>query len=95
VSRHNLARRALWRRYFLAPRTAAFDLAVVAGLAAATTRKGRLTLGALPWIWLVLPEASQRTGRHPGVRLAQLAVGDAVSLVSLVRGSVRARTMVL
>jgi glycosyltransferase involved in cell wall biosynthesis len=95
VSRHGLARRALWRRYFLAPRTAAFDLAVVAGLAAATSRKGKLFLGVLPWIWLALPEAAHRTGRHPGVRLGQLAMGDAVSLVSLVRGSVRARTMVL
>lgn len=95
VSRHHLARRALWRRYFLAPRTAAFDLAVAGGLVAAASRRGALMLCALPWIWLALPEASQRTGRHPAVRLAQLAVGDAVGMVSLAGGSVRARTVVL
>lgn len=95
VSRHHLARRALWRRYFLAPRTAAFDLAVAGGVAAAASRRGVLALCALPWIWLALPEAAQRTGRHPALRLAQLALGDAVGLVSLVAGSVRARTVVL
>jgi glycosyltransferase involved in cell wall biosynthesis len=94
VSASPLARRALWARYFLAPRTAAFDLALAGIAAAVLTRRARWCQLAGPWVWLALPEAAQRPGRHPVVRLSQIALGDLVGFASLVVGSLRAGTFV-
>lgn len=95
AARSVLARRAFWGRWFLAPRTAAFDLAVAGALLGALTGRARWLVAAGPWVGLALPEAAGRPGRHPAVRLAQAGLGDLVGLASLVTGSVRARTLVL
>jgi hypothetical protein len=95
VARNPLARRTLWARWFLAPRTAAFDLAVVGGLLWMATKRPHWAVSMAPWVWLALPEASQRGGAHPAVRLAQLALGDLVGFTSLVKGSLRSRSIVL
>jgi hypothetical protein len=78
---------------FLSRNTATFDVAVSSLVLAAATRRPWLALGAAPW--LRLRWRGQRPGRHPGVRLAQVAVSDAVALASLVEGSVRHRRVVL
>jgi glycosyltransferase involved in cell wall biosynthesis len=103
AGRSPYARRALWGRWFLAPRTAAFDLAVVTTTAALIGRRaGRsrlaprmVVLAVLPWVWLALPEAAAKRGRHPALRLAQLAAGDLVGLVALAGASIRSRRVVL
>jgi glycosyltransferase involved in cell wall biosynthesis len=87
-----------WHRYFLSRHTAAFDLAVVGAVAAAVTRKRWPLLAIVPWLCRRLPEARHLAGpdrwRTPQ-RLGQLVVGDAVSLASLVEGSVKHRRVVL
>lgn len=87
--------RALWGRTFLTRTTASFDLAAAAGIAAAAMRNPWPLLAAVPWAVVRSREATARRGRNPVVRLAQLAVGDAVGLFSLARGSLRARRLVL
>ncbi|HUC36551.1 MAG TPA: glycosyltransferase [Acidimicrobiales bacterium] len=94
-ARNPMARRALWGHFFLAPRSAAFDLAVAGGLVFAATRRARWLSALLPWVWLALPEAARYPGRHPGVRLGQLALGDLIGFTWLVAGSVRSRSVVL
>ena len=95
VARHTLGRKALWHRWFLASRTAAFDVGVICGLVGILTRRSRWLVGWAPWLWLALPEASQRGGRHPAIRLAQIGLGDLVGMSSLLAGSARARSVVL
>ncbi len=95
VRRSDVAHRALWHRIFLAPRTAAYDLALASlCLSVATRRRGWL-LGTVPWAWLALPEAADRSGRHPLIRLAQLALGDSVGAAAMARASWRERRLVL
>jgi hypothetical protein len=89
VGRSPFGRRALWRHWFLAPRTAAFDLALLSAAVFAVRRRGVLLLGVVPWVWSATPEAAARRGRHPFVRLVQLALGDAVGLVAMVRAGAR------
>jgi glycosyltransferase involved in cell wall biosynthesis len=95
VRRSHIARRALWQRNFLAPRTAAYDLALASFCLAVVTRRSRWLWGTAPWIWLALPEAADRSGRHPLIRLAQLALGDTVGATALARASRRERCLVL
>lgn len=95
VGRSPVGRRALWARCFLAPRTAAMDLAAAGTLGYLVTRRPRWLAASLPWIWLALPEATQRRGRHPLIRMVQLAAGDLVGVASLAAGSARSRTVVL
>jgi Glycosyl transferase family 21 len=85
----------LWAPGVLAPRTAAFDVALVSALAAVARGRPRYLLGIAPWIWLALPEAASRAGRHPLVRLAQTALGDLVAWEAMVRSSLRHRRTVL
>jgi glycosyltransferase involved in cell wall biosynthesis len=95
VRRSDVARRALWHHVFLAPRTAAYDLAFVSLCLAAATRRRRWLWGLAPWMWLALPEAADRGGRHPVLRLAQLALGDTVGAAATAQASWRARYLVL
>lgn len=92
--RSPLGRRPLWRRWFLAPRTAAFDLFVAGILAALTTRRARWLAAGLPWLRSALPEASDRGGSVV-LRLAQLWIGDLVGCGALVSASAHERTLVL
>lgn len=96
--RSPLVARSCWHRVFLTRRSAAFDLAVGAGVAGLVTRRPVLALGALPWLWLRWPEARAKgAGRRTtaGWRLLQLAALDLTTLVSLVEGSVRHRRLML
>ena len=88
-------RRMLWGWVFLGPATAAFDLAVASTAAAAITRLPWLLAGVAPWVGLRWRGTRWRGGRSPFVRLAQLAVSDAVGLAALTVGSLRARRVVL
>lgn len=95
VARSPLGRRALWRSWFLAPRSAAFDVAIVALLGAMHSRRARWLIGLGPWVLLALPEARSRKGRSTAVRLVQLFLGDSVGVVSLASASFRSRSLVL
>lgn len=95
VRRSQLAHKALWHRVALAPRTGAYDLAFVSLCLVLATRRRRWLFGIVPWIWLALPEAASRSGRHPVIRLAQLALGDSVGATALVKASWRERRLVL
>lgn len=86
---------ALWHRVFLTRRTAAFDLAAVVVLAAVALRRPLLLVGVVPWVAQTLPITREHGGRHPAVRLLQLAVVDAVGAGSLLEGSLRHRRPVL
>ncbi len=94
VARDPAGRRALWHRWWLAPRTAAAEAALVSVTAGAAARRPAWLLGALPWLALLLPEARHRSGPTP-LRLVQVAAGDLVAVAALVAGSVRHRTVVL
>lgn len=95
AGRGPFGRRPLWGRWFLAPRSAAWDLAVLAVGAAVLTRRTPWLAGVAPWMALALPDARSRGGRPVPVRLAQLAVGDAVGMAALAVGSWRHRQVVL
>jgi glycosyltransferase involved in cell wall biosynthesis len=94
AARNPLARKALWHRWFLASRTAAFDAGLLSVLAALLTRRWRFLAGALPWVWMALPEAAQREGKHPVVRLTQIGAGDLLGAVALGKASIEHRTFV-
>jgi glycosyltransferase involved in cell wall biosynthesis len=95
VRRSSVARRALWHGVFLAPRTAAYDLALTSLCLAVVTQRRRWLLGLVPWVWLALPEAASRGGRHPVIRLAQLALGDQVGVNAMAKASWRERRLVI
>lgn len=80
---------ACWHRVFLTPRTAAFDLGVLGVLGAVIGRRPVLALATAPWVAQTLPLVREHGGRSAAVRLAQLAVADAVGAASLVEGSLR------
>lgn len=80
---------------FLNRRSAAFHLAVAGTTAALVVRRPVPLLATLPWLQRAWPDARRRgRGRAP-LRLAQLAVADAVGAAALVQGSVRHRVPVL
>jgi hypothetical protein len=86
----------------LSRESALFDLAVACLIVSVVVRKPWVVLGALlgalPWLRARWPEAMARSDgrREMGlVRLAQYAVLDGVSLVSLLEGSVRHRRVLL
>ncbi len=86
----------LYRRLFLTPRTAAFDLAVAGAVIAGVRRRPALAaLAAAPYV-RHLEQDVLRWGRRRAPAIAAVRVaGDAVSLGALVAGSVRARSPVL
>ena len=95
VGRSPFGRRALWRQWFLAPRTAAFDLAMVSVVISVLSRRRAPLACVFPWVWCALPDAANRRGRHPLVRLVQIGLGDAVGFASTASASVRHRRPVL
>ncbi len=87
-----------WHRIFLSEETARFDLAVIGLAGAVAARRPWLALAAVPWAAARLPRARLLAGadrRQTPLRLAQLTLGDAVSLLSLLEGSVRHRRLLL
>jgi hypothetical protein len=80
---------------FLSRRTATADAGVAALGVAAALQQPLFALGAAPWAAQCWSAARQRPGRHRLVRSAQLGLGDLVAMVALVRGSARARRLVL
>jgi glycosyltransferase involved in cell wall biosynthesis len=89
-----LRRERFFCRYFLSRRTAAFDLALAATLAAAITRSPLPLAGALPYLRLLARRALPWGRRAPAV-LAVEAAADAVGLASLLEGDLRRRTLLL
>jgi len=82
----------LYRRWFLSGRSARFVLAVSALLLAGGPRSRKVALvAALPYCSMLVEDTRTFGPRTGFVR----AAADAVSLLSLVQGSVRARTLVL
>lgn len=77
-------------RWFLSPRTAAFDAAVLALL---TRRRATLPL-ALPYLWILVREARAWGPLAREVAPVRLAA-DAVGFTALVRGSLKRRSAVL
>jgi len=94
VRRLPALRHRLFGRWFLTRRSAAFDLAVAAVVVGALLTPWAL-LAALPWAVSAWPDARRRGRLRAPLRLAQLALADAVTLVALVDGSIRARRVVL
>jgi GT2 family glycosyltransferase len=97
-NRSPLVAQWFWRRYFLSRHTAIFDLAVLGVAAAVVTRRPWLALGLLWWAWDSWDDAMRKSKFDKAVavqRLAQLALADGVSLVSLVKGSIRHRRLLL
>ena len=88
-------RRSLFLRMFLTSRSAAFDLAVASIVVAAPAlRSWWPLLGALPYVWKVAPRR-RRGLRGWAKRLVPIVIGDAAIALSLWRGSVRYRRLVL
>jgi glycosyltransferase involved in cell wall biosynthesis len=82
------------RRLFLSRRTAQFDAAALALLAALLTRRRLPLLAGLPYGWsLIRPAIGWR--RHAPRVIAANLLADASGLAALAAGSVRARTPVL
>jgi hypothetical protein len=80
---------------FLTSGTAVTDLGVMGIVAAAAVRHPLPALVAIPWARRCWQVAAGRPGRPRAVRAAQVAVVDVVGFAALVRGSVRARRVVL
>jgi hypothetical protein len=92
-----LRRRFLFRRVFLNPRSARFDLAVAAGATAAARRSVLPLVGALPYLRVVARDAARApagVAPRPGVAAADVAA-DVVGLAALLSGSVRYRSPVI
>ncbi|MGH2838860.1 MAG: glycosyltransferase family 2 protein, partial [Thermoleophilaceae bacterium] len=77
-------------RWFLSPRTAAFDAAVLALL---SRRRAALPL-ALPYVWMLASEARAWGPLARQVAPVRLAA-DAVGFIALARGSLKRRSAVL
>ncbi|HWB65364.1 MAG TPA: glycosyltransferase [Mycobacteriales bacterium] len=91
-------RERTWHRWFLSPRSAAFDAAVIGVAAAIVRRRKRWLLLAGPWLRTLA--ATAHAAPEPGLRAAAAAVvpdvvSDAVRCASLVEGSDSARTLLL
>ncbi|HWF72455.1 MAG TPA: glycosyltransferase [Solirubrobacteraceae bacterium] len=85
-----------YRRVFLSPRSAGFDLAVAGAALGAVLPSRRVALAAAAPYLLLLAREARRWGlaRAPVVAAAGVAA-DAVGAAALARGSVRARSLVL
>jgi len=81
-------------RLFLSPRSAAFDAALAGACFAAATRSRWPLVAAAPYARVLLREAPVYRRRAPLV-VAVRAAGDAVTLFSLIKGTIRWRSLVL
>lgn len=89
-----LRRHAFFGRLFLSARTASFDAAVAGGVAALVLRSRTPLLLAAPYFRFATHRV--KPWRPGGLRVAAVrTAADAVGLVELVRGSARARSLVL
>jgi hypothetical protein len=84
----------LHRRWFLTPRTAAFDASLAAVVAARATRSPLPLAAALPYARQVVRRVRPYRKRAPFVAAVDFAA-DAAGLASLLGGSLRRRTIVL
>ena len=83
----------LYARWFLSPRTAAFDAALAAGLVALATRSRLPLVACLPYARHVVRRVRPYRKRAPLVAAVD-ALADATGLAALVAGSVSRRTIV-
>ena len=88
-----LRERMFFGRIFLSRRSATFDLAAAGALAALAARRPAPALVGLPYVWLIGRETRRHGGRAH--MAAALVAGDAVGAWSLLRTSLRARTLLL
>jgi glycosyltransferase involved in cell wall biosynthesis len=89
-----IRRSMFFGRFFLLPRTAAFDAALAGSAMALALRSPVPLLAASPYCWIVARR--RRPWRPARARVAAVELAaDAVGLASLVRGSIRRRTLVL
>lgn len=79
----------------LSRRTMTTDVGILAVAVAVLTGRLPALLAAVPWAGRLLAEARERPGRPLLVRAAQLSAADVVGAAALVRGSARARRLVL
>jgi glycosyltransferase involved in cell wall biosynthesis len=84
----------LYRRWFLTPRSAAFDLAVLGAVAAAAARFPPAILATAPYASSVGRHALGWRRRAPAVAAVELAA-DALGCAALASGSARNRRLVL
>ena len=86
-----LRERFFWRRWFLNSRSAAFDVAAVALVAAVRTRSPLPLAAALPYARLVAAR-SRPWGRRAPLVVAGDVAADTVGLAALIAGSIRHRS---
>jgi hypothetical protein len=86
---------ALTLGMFLSRRTAEFDLAVIGSALAAGVRTPWPVLLAAPWLVQTVRAARRLQEGSTALGVVQLAVADGVSLLALLRGSLRSRKLVV
>jgi glycosyltransferase involved in cell wall biosynthesis len=84
----------LYRRVFLSPRSAAFDLALTGVAAAAITGRRAPLVAAIPYARMALSDTLRFRRRAPLVAAVR-TVADAAGLAALLAGSLKARSPVL
>jgi glycosyltransferase involved in cell wall biosynthesis len=89
-----LRRVAFFARYFLSPRSAAFDAALAGAAVAVARGRPAPLIAAAPWAWMLGRAAVRWRRRAPSV-LAAEAAADAVGFAALATGSVRARSLLI
>ncbi|MEY2418905.1 MAG: hypothetical protein QOG90_1585 [Actinomycetota bacterium] len=87
-------RDSLFLRVFLTSRTAAFDLGVLSVVGAGVSRTWVPLVGVVPYAWKLAPRR-RRGLRGWATRLVPLVIGDGAMALSLWRGSIRYRRLVL
>ena len=88
-------RQRLPARIFLSHRTALFDLALMAVAAATITRRKSLFAATAPYLWARVHQPHRLWRRSVARANLVYVVGDAIGFAALVRGSLRARRIVL
>jgi cellulose synthase/poly-beta-1,6-N-acetylglucosamine synthase-like glycosyltransferase len=84
----------LYRRVFLSPRSASFDLAAIGAALALVSRRRLPLIAVAPYARLLASEARRWGGRAPLVAAVEL-IADAVGATALIRGSLASGSAVL